>query len=162
ADVHGLDRHARQPAQERYALDHAGDGHDVRRLGGELGGRDSDHRVGGELTVPAERRPVPADALAGWADGLRRHGERSAGRAALDDQATSPHAVEELARGHAAHGVDGRGRLAHRGSRPNRLTNTVAVFPPRVWASPTVAPSTWRGPASPRSWVAISATCAAP
>src|SRR5262249_61933507 len=85
-----------------------------------------------------------------------------AGRAALDDQVPGPHALEELARGHPATRIGRRDRRAHLGSRPNRLTSTVAVFPPSVWVSPTVAPSTWRGPASPRSWVAISATCAAP
>src|SRR5262249_41557512 len=148
--------------QERHAFGHSGDGDDVGRVGGELRRRDPDHRVGGDFTVATERGPLPADALAGRAHGLRGDRELAASRTTLHHPAAFAPAIEERARGQAAGRFGGGGRWGHRGSRPNRLTSTVAVLPPSVWVSPTVASSTWRRPASPRSWVAISATCAAP
>ena len=101
-DAHGVERDARQPAQERDAFGHAGHGHDVGRLGGEPGGRHADDGVGRDLAVAAERGAAPALALAVGADGLRRDGERAAAGAALDGQAPLADPVEELPRGHAA------------------------------------------------------------
>src|SRR5581483_7919069 len=160
-----LERDAGRPSEERDSLREADDHDRVGSLGRQPPGRHANHGVRGDLAGAGDRRPLPRATAAGRAVGPRRDRRLAAARAALDGQPAGPHALEELGERERAAGAVGRRggrRRAHRASRPKRLTSTVAVLPPSVWVSPTRAPATWRGPASPRSCVAISAICAAP
>ena len=51
-----------------------------------------------------------------------------------------------------------RDRRRHRCRQPTSTVTQALAPRPITWASPTRAPATWRGPASPRSWRTSSTT----
>ncbi len=109
------------------------------------------------ITVKDTTLPVP---LSGSGSHLRcwQLGQNSFG-----GSARTPHSAQRIPVSRPARASSKKCfSVTTRSFTAEQADTTVAVLPPSVWTSPVRAPSTWRAPAPPRSWVTISPIWAAP
>mgnify|MGYP003693578995 CR=1 FL=1 len=132
-----VDRGSGQAAQERHAFGHANDGDHVGRLGGDVAPAEpgSPCRRRSRRRRRGRRGPSGRPRSSGTPQ-LGRHGQGSARRAALDDEPALAHERRRTRPSSCSGPRRPRRPSSSSGLEPNRLTSTVAVFPPERVGEP--------------------------